>query len=169
MRNSLREFLKLSRQRQGLVQARTLARCPRKSKKYCIGVVTLPMQYFLFICLCINRNLCQRNSHEYDDTAENFSGSELLTEDDPSGEDGEDGFEAHQQGCYGWIQSILTDDLQGVADTAGHDTSVQNGDPRIPGLQSGKPGVKSGQRMVHIHEKCRDQSDQSGDDKLDGG
>lgn len=55
--------------------------------------------------------LCQDDGTEHDDASEDFPGTQALTEDNPSGKDGDAGFQAQNQGGHGRIHILLTDNL----------------------------------------------------------
>ena len=50
-------------------------------------------------------------------------------QEQPSGEGGDDGFQAHDQGGHRGIQILLSDDLEGIAQAAGEGTGVYDGHP----------------------------------------
>ena len=116
-----------------------------------------------------HRYLRQQDRREQQRAAAQFPGAQGLVQDDPSGQDGKDRFQAHEQRSHGGMQALLADDLQGIAYAAGQDSRVEEGDPGLGGGQYSAPAEDPGGRVVHIAEKGGDQTDDPAYQKLDAG
>lgn len=77
----------------------------------------------------------------------------------PAGQGGEDGFQAHQQGGHSGLRIPLAQDLQGVGHAAGQNACVENG----------PLGVQNGREGGRFKEKGGNQPHQPGGEKLDAG
>ena len=65
----------------------------------------------------------------------------------PSGKYGDAGFQTEDQGCHSGVHVLLTDDLQSIGNTAGHDTCIKDGHAmpaRIAGNSWGCSRIRAG-------------------------
>ena len=99
------------------------------------------------------RKLRQNDSAEHDHASGTFSGAETLPEQQPSGQNGNTGFQAQNKRSHSGIHSFLAYDLQGVGYAAGHNACIQNGNPGVQKPGHGrvlkKQGGNSGKNAAH--------------------
>ena len=119
--------------------------------------MTLPLT-FCSLCFFLWQ-LCKNDSAKHYYAADDLTGAQTLSEDDPAGENGNAGFQAKDQGGYGRIHIFLTYDLEGVGYTTGHDTGIEN---RAPG--SGERG-----KLRMLQNGSGDGGEEPADQKLDAG
>ena len=70
--------------------------------------------------------LGQDDGGEDKNAAEKLAGGEVLVQDDPAGQEGKDGLQAHEKGRDGGVGVLLGDDLQRIGDAAGKNAGVKD-------------------------------------------
>ena len=82
-----------------------------------------------------------------------------MSKDQPAGEHGNAGFQAEDQGGYGRVHAFLTDDLQGVGNSAGHNS----------GIEDRNFGCKDACEIRTFKEQGREPGEDTADQELDAG
>lgn len=98
-----------------------------------------------------------RTKHQH--AAENFATTEILAENQPASDNRDTGFQAENQGGYSWVHIFLTDDLQGVGNSAGHNS----------GIEDRNFGCKDACEIRTFKEQGREPGEDTADQELDAG
>lgn len=105
------------------------------------------------------RQLSEDDRTEHQHTAQDFASAQTLSQDQPSGDYRDTGFETEDQRGYGRIHVFLTDDLQSVGNTAGQDSGIEEWDF----------GSKNATEIRAFKEQCRNSGEDAADKELYAG
>ena len=78
------------------------------------------------------RQLCQHHCNENDDASQHFLKGHAFMQYQPSEENSENRFHAHDNRSYGRIRSPLPKNLKSICDTAGKNSGVKYGESGFP-------------------------------------
>lgn len=98
-----------------------------------------------------------RTEHQY--AAQDLASAQTLSQDQPSGNHRDTGFETEDQRGYGRIHVFLTDDLKSVGNTAGQDS----------GIEERNFGSKNATEIRTLKKQCRNSGEDAADKELYAG
>ena len=102
------------------------------------------------------RQLSEDDRTEHQHTAQDLAPAQTLSEDQPSGDHRNTGFETEDQRGYGRIHVFLTDDMKSVGNTAGQDSGIEKRDF----------GSKNAAEIRAFKEQCRNSGEDAADKEL---